>query len=255
MIPAAFSLAGRTALITGAGAPDGIGFATAKLLVELGASVHLAGRSDRVRDRAAELGGVAHVADLTSEGDVHTMLGQLTSLDILVNNAGMTSVSNPIERSGESGSVSQLSYSGWTASLQRNLDSAFLVTKAALPLLRESTNARIIMVSSVTGPAMAMANDAAYAASKAGMVGLTRALALDEAKFGLTCNAVAPGWIATGSQTTHEAEQGERTPLRRSATPEEVAATIAWLATPGASYVTGQCIVVDGGNSIAEERA
>ena len=255
MIPAAFSLAGRTALITGAGAPDGIGFATAKLLVELGASVHLAGRSDRVRDRTAELGGVAHVADLTSEGDVHTMLGQLTSLDILVNNAGMTSVSNPIERSGESGSVSQLSYSGWTASLQRNLDSAFLVTKAALPLLRESTNARIIMVSSVTGPAMAMANDAAYAASKAGMVGLTRALALDEAKFGLTCNAVAPGWIATGSQTTHEAEQGERTPLRRSATPEEVAATIAWLATPGASYVTGQCIVVDGGNSIAEERA
>jgi len=72
---------------------------------------------------------------------------------------------------------------------------------------------------------------------------------------GITVNAVAPGWIATGSQTEHERAEGVSTPMRRSAQPEEVASAIAWLCTPGAAYVTGQCLVVDGGNSIAEERA
>ncbi|MBW4030577.1 MAG: SDR family oxidoreductase, partial [Acidobacteria bacterium] len=78
--------------------------------------------------------------------------------------------------------------------------------------------------------------------------------ALDTAAAGVTVNAVAPGWIATGSQTPHEFAQGEGTPMGRSARPEEVAGAICWLASPGASYVTGQCLVVDGGNSIAEER-
>jgi 3-oxoacyl-[acyl-carrier protein] reductase len=114
---------------------------------------------------------------------------------------------------------------------------------------------RLISVASVTGPVMAMRREPAYAAAKAALVGLMRALAVDYAGVGITANAVAPGWIATGSQTEHEARQGLATPLGRSATPEEVASAIAWLATPGAAYVTGQCIVVDGGNSIAEERS
>jgi 3-oxoacyl-[acyl-carrier protein] reductase len=87
------------------------------------------------------------------------------------------------------------------------------------------------------------------------MVGLARALAIDSARHGVTVNAVAPGWIETGSQTPHEHVQGQATPMGRSAQPEEVAAAICWLTSPGASYVTGQCLVVDGGNSIAEERA
>jgi 3-oxoacyl-[acyl-carrier protein] reductase len=102
---------------------------------------------------------------------------------------------------------------------------------------------------------MAMRHEPAYAAAKAGLVGLTRALALDHAADGITVNAVAPGWIATGSQTSNEQAEGFVTPVGRSAAPDEVASAIAWLATPGAAYTTGQCIVIDGGNSIAEERS
>jgi 3-oxoacyl-[acyl-carrier protein] reductase len=86
------------------------------------------------------------------------------------------------------------------------------------------------------------------------MVGLTRALAVDEAAHGITANAVAPGWIATGSQLPEEAAEGGRVPARRSGTPDEVAAAVAWLCTQGAAYTTGQVLVVDGGNSVAEQR-
>jgi 3-oxoacyl-[acyl-carrier protein] reductase len=102
---------------------------------------------------------------------------------------------------------------------------------------------------------MAMRADVGYAAAKAGLVGLTRAVAVDAARHAITVNAVAPGWIATASQTPQEHDEGLATPIGRSAAPDEVAAAVAWLASPGASYITGQCLVVDGGNSIAEERA
>jgi 3-oxoacyl-[acyl-carrier protein] reductase len=101
---------------------------------------------------------------------------------------------------------------------------------------------------------MAMRDDAAYAAAKAATVGLTRSLAVDLAPVGITANAVAPGWIATGSQTDDERREGEVTPMGRSGTAEEIAWPVAWLCTPGAAYLTGQCLVVDGGNSVAEQR-
>jgi 3-oxoacyl-[acyl-carrier protein] reductase len=259
--PAAFDLSGRVAVVTGAGSPDGIGFAAARLLAALGAAVMLGATTARAHDRAAELRRAGFEAegtagDLTAPGAaadlVAATLARWGRLDIVVNNAGMISVTQPVF---ESGAVDAMTLADWRAALDRNLTSAFLVTQAALPVLTGRGWGRVIMVASVTGPVMAMRADAGYAAAKAGMAGLARAAALDAATHGVTVNAVAPGWIATGSQTPHEHRQGLATPIGRSATPAEVAAAVAWLATPGASYITGQCVVVDGGNSIAEERA
>lgn len=260
--PALFS--GSAAVITGAGSPTGIGFATARLLGTQGAEVLLSGASDRVHDRAHELaadGIVAHAiaADLTTPAGVQAVVeasAQLAApLRILVNNAGMTSVASPMESSGESAGVDETSVEAFSFALSRNLTSAFALSKALLPALRSSGGGRVVMVTSVTGAVMAMKNEVSYAAAKAGLTGLMKALALDEAPGGLTVNAVAPGWIATGSQTDSEVREGLVTPIGRSGTPEEVAAAIAFLASPAASYITGQTLVVDGGNSIAEERA
>jgi 3-oxoacyl-[acyl-carrier protein] reductase len=256
-----FDLTGRVALVTGAGGPDGIGFATASLLGSMGATLLVTATSSRIDERAGELrdeGFVAAsiVADLTSEEAAYAVVAaavqQFGGLDVVVNNAGMISVSDP---DFESGDVGSMSVANWHRSLARNLDTAFLVSRAAVPAMAERGWGRVVMVTSVTGPVMAMQNDVGYAAAKAGMVGLTRAMAVDVAGRGVTVNAVAPGWIATASQTEHEVGQGLSTPAGRSGTPHEIAAGIGWLCSPGASYITGQCLVIDGGNSVAEERA
>lgn len=257
-------LEGSTALITGAGSPTGIGYATARVLASRGCAVILAGASERVLERAGELESLGFhalgvVGDLTTAVGVEALRAAATRaaspLRILVNNAGMTSVATPMEHSGESAGIDETSVEAFEAALSRNLTSAFALTKSVLPLMRAHGAGRIVMVTSVTGPIMAMKNEVSYAAAKAGLTGLVRALALDEAPHGITVNAVAPGWIATGSQTASEKNEGAASPMGRSGTPEEIASAIAWLGSPGASYITGQTLVVDGGNSIAEERA
>lgn len=242
-----FDLSGRVALVTGAGSPTGIGFATATLLRDLGADVLLTATTQRVHARAAEIGARGMVADLTDEAQVASLPDDV---DILVNNAGMVSVGGGFE----AGSLGGMHLSTWRAGLARNLDTAFLVSRHVVPRMRARGWGRVVNVASVTGAVMAMRDEPVYAAAKAGMVGFTRALAVDCAHAGVTVNAVAPGWIATGSQTEDEQRQGLSTPMGRSGTATEVAAAIVWLCTPGAAYTTGQCLVVDGGNSIAEER-
>lgn len=248
----------RVALVTGAGSATGIGYACARRFVETGIQVLITSTTERIFDRVAELGGAGaaagHVADLTDEAQaersVAAAIERFGSLNIVVNNAGMTSITHP----AASAPLIDSTLEEWRSALDRDLTTAFLVTRASLPHLLEAGWGRIVNVASVTGPVMAMRDDAAYAAGKAGMVGMTRALALDVAARGITVNAVTPGWIDTGSSNDHERAMGRATPARRSGTPDEVAAAVAFLAGDGAAYITGQSLVIDGGNSIMEER-
>jgi len=255
------SLQGRVALVTGAGSPLGIGFATARALVSQGASVLVAATTHRASERAAELAhdgfdAVGFVGDLTQPGVAAELVATATRrwgrLDIVVNNAGMVS-----QGAGEdtNRSVDELTRAEWDDALARNLTTAFLVCAAAVPVLRSARYGRIVNVSSVTGPIVAMPQQAPYSAAKAGMIGLTRALALEVAEFGITVNAVAPGWIDTASATDVERQSGTATPVGRAGTAAEVAAAIVFLAADSASYVTGTVLVVDGGNSVLEDRS
>jgi 3-oxoacyl-[acyl-carrier protein] reductase len=246
-------LAGKTALISGAGAKGGIGYAIAKAVKDAGATVFITSTTDRIYDRAKELAVTGFVADLTQLDQCQKIISQIPALDILINNAGMTSVNNPLSNT-EAADLVNVTSVAWQQGIARNLDTAFNLTKSALPLLRKSKHGRIIMISSVTGASMAMANQPVYAAAKAALIGLTKSLALDEAKYQITANAILPGWIATDTQSDHEAQQGLKTPLKRSGTPGEVASLVLYLSSNSASYLTGQAIIVDGGNSILEER-
>ncbi len=252
-------LAGQVALITGAGSATGIGFAAAVELGECGARVIIASTTDRIDQRVAELLGAGIeatgiIADLTDSSAVREVLGDvlagLERLDIVVNNAGMIAVGGTMLDA----SVETIGDEEWDDTISRNLTTCFNVTRAVIPMMRDAQYGRIINVASTSGPVQAFAGDAAYHAAKAAISGLTRAVALEVASANITVNAVAPGWIATGSQTTGEVAAGNATPMRRSGTPAEIAAAIRFLAEPAAAYITGQLLVIDGGNALPEDR-
>jgi 3-oxoacyl-[acyl-carrier protein] reductase len=140
----------------------------------------------------------------------------------------------------------------WDLSIQRNLTTCFNVTRAVLPRMIRQQYGRIVNVASVTGPLVSNPGSSAYSAAKAAMVGMSRSLAIEVAGDGITVNNVAPGWIATGSSSEKELVAGRHTPVGRPGTPEEVGCLIAFLASEQAAYITGQMVVVDGGNTIQE---
>jgi 3-oxoacyl-[acyl-carrier protein] reductase len=246
-----------SAIVTGAGSESGIGFASAAALAAAGYQLLIAATSERIEARAETLRGagaqiLTFRGDLTDSAVAATIVATAQSafgrVDVLVNNAGMTSVGDPAAETG----IDSTTDEQWRAALARNLDSMFYVTRAVLPMMRAARYGRIVNVASVSGPIVVYPNGVGYQSAKAGVVGLTRSVAIDAAADGITANAVAPGWIATESSTPEEIAYGDATPVGRSGTADEVASLICYLASPESAYVTGQLLVVDGGNSIVE---
>jgi 3-oxoacyl-[acyl-carrier protein] reductase len=240
-----FDLAGQTALVTGAS--GGIGGAIARVLHRAGATVGLAGtRRDALDALAGELGERAHVfvADLSDPEaadklvkDAEAALGQL---DILVNNAGITRDNLTLRLKDED----------WQAVLDVNLSATFRLTRAALRGMVRRRHGRIVSITSVVG-VTGNPGQANYAASKAAMIGMSKSIAAEVATRGITVNCVAPGFIATAMTEKLNADQQAKIaaaiPAARMGTPDEVAAAILFLASPEASYITGQTIHVNGG--------
>jgi 3-oxoacyl-[acyl-carrier protein] reductase len=242
------SLEGRAGIVTGAS--RGIGYAVAERLAGAGASLLLCARDGAAVEGAAATlaaGGAkvaATSADVSRAADadrlVETCLAQFGRLDILVNNAGIA----------RDGLLLRLKAEDWEAVLGVNLTGAFHCTRAALRAMVKQRAGRIINVTSVVG-VMGNAGQANYVASKAGLIGLTKAAAREVASRGITVNAVAPGFIETEMTAALPAAMREayqaQIPQGRFGSPQEVAEVVAFLASDAAAYITGQVIHVNGG--------
>jgi len=242
------TLSGRVALVTGAS--QGIGRACALKLAQSGAAMALAARGQEklqtLADEVAAAGGKAVVfpLDVGDEEQIKStfkaVITQLGKIDILVNNAGIT----------RDQLLMRMKRADWDAVLNTNLTSAYLCTQQAIGSMLKQRWGRIVNITSIFGQ-MGQAGQANYAASKAGLIGLTMAMAREVGSRNITCNAVAPGFIETamtsGLADDFKQDAVKMIPLGRVGTPEDVANAVAFLASEEASYITGHVLNVNGG--------
>jgi 3-oxoacyl-[acyl-carrier protein] reductase len=246
----------RTVLITGG--TRGIGKGIVRWLASHNYAVAFSGR-DQVAGEALENeikseGGVVSFikSDLNKSGSVTELINinvtTLGSLDVLVHNAGIY----PEQ------ALAGITLDDWHSVLDTNLTSGFLLSQAAAPHLANSDSGRIVFISSITGPRTGISGLTHYSASKGGIDGLMRALAVELASQGITVNGVAPGTILTESLEELYAEPGlmdsvtKIIPVGRMGSPDDIAATVEFLASTSAGFITGQSIIVDGGQTIPE---
>jgi meso-butanediol dehydrogenase / (S,S)-butanediol dehydrogenase / diacetyl reductase len=250
---------GRVALITGGG--TGIGAAAARRLAAEGAHVVLTGRrAGPIESVAAELGGIAIAGDAADPSHaaaaVRSAVNRFGGVDVLIANAGAAVF----------GSVEDVSHEQWLAAFATNVEGALQFARAAIPEFRRRGGGAIVLVASMAA-LTAAPHGAPYITSKAAMLGLNRSIAFDYGPENIRCNVVCPGWVRTemaegGLSGLAQArgitmgEMIERTtrilPLRRMASPEELGAVIAFLASSDASFVTGSVVVADGGASVVD---
>ncbi|HHW08914.1 MAG TPA: SDR family oxidoreductase [Firmicutes bacterium] len=245
-----YGLKGRVALVTGAS--RGIGKATALCLAHEGACVAVgyrenAAAAEDVVSQITAAGGkaVAVAGDLSNTAEIRELVAQvqntLGGIDILVSNAGIWPTSR----------ISEISDEAWQQSLAVNLTATFALIREVLPSMRRKRHGRIVAVSSQAAARGSVSGHAHYAAAKAGLVGLIRSVAREEAELGITANIVAPGIVATDMSASAPAgrqqEWLQEIPVRRFAAPEEVAALIAFLCSAQAGYITGAVVPINGG--------
>ena len=234
------SLAGRLALVTGGS--RGIGRAIAVELARAGAEVVVGYRSaaEEAEQVATEIGGRAVQADLSVPGEAAGLVDAAGDIDILVNNAGLT----------RDGLIARMSDEDWRTVIDTNLGGAFATCRAAARGMMKRRSGSIVNLTSVVG-LHGNPGQTNYAASKAGLIGLTKALARELATRGVRVNAIAPGYIETAltgvlPEAVREAILGN-TPLGRLGTPEDVAGAVRFLCSDEASFITGEVLLVDGG--------
>jgi NAD(P)-dependent dehydrogenase (short-subunit alcohol dehydrogenase family) len=249
-----FSLAGRVALVTGAS--RGLGAATAAALAEAGAAVACGGRAvaaaETTARRLRERGGRAQAfpLDVTRADHLATIVaeveGTLGPIDILVNNAGVTLEKKTLE----------VTDAEWDTVLATNLTAMFRLARAVAPGMLARRRGKIINVGSMYG-VIGVARYAAYCASKAGVDGLTRSLAVEWAGHGIQVNCVAPGYMNTDIPRAALADARTRErflskiPVRRIGEPAEIGPVVVYLASPASDYMTGQTLYLDGGQTVA----
>ena len=250
---------GKVALITGGG--SGIGAATAQRIADEGGRVVLLGRRrESLAGVAGQCDGIAIVGDTTSPADIQSAVdqacAQLGGIDILVVSAGTE----------QFGSVESISLPDWHRAFDVNLDGAMLAARAVIPAMRARGGGSIVLISSVAALAGAPSY-AAYCASKAGLLGLSRSISFDYGPENIRCNAMCPGWTLTEMAQREiqgmarekgidparlQQELTRAYPLRRMARPDEMAAVVAFLASDDASFITGTALSVDGGGGIVD---